>query len=70
MSSVSFYLFIGKSSYMKHIDEQYSMGNFEISKEVNNIYDVEDSFIRKLLDDTKLLIPPKDFDYNKLEEEN
>ena len=55
---------------MKNIDEQYSMGNFEVEKEFNNVYDIEHPFMKQILQDTVKLEPPKDFDYNKLEEEN
>ena len=53
---------------MKQIEEQFSMGNFAIEPEYNNIFDLDNQFMKKILEDTKLLVPPKDFDYNKLEE--
>ena len=36
--------------------------------EYNNIYDIDNEFMKKILEDTKELVPPKDFDYDKLEE--
>ena len=51
---------------MKAIDEQYSMGNFEVDKEFNNVYDIDHPFMKQIFKDTIKLEPPKDFDYNKL----
>jgi hypothetical protein len=55
---------------MKQIDETFSLGNFTIEREFNNVYDIDNDFMKQLLDDTILLVPPKDFDYDKHEEEN
>ena len=52
---------------MKQVEEQFSMGNFEIDRDFNNIYDIENDFMKMILSDTVQLIPPKDFDYKKLE---
>ncbi len=55
---------------MKDIDEHFNIGNFEVERNVNNVYDLDDPFMKEILGDTLLLVPPNDFDYNKLEEEN
>ena len=55
---------------MKHIDEQFSIGNFEIDRAFNDIYSIDDPFMKSILKDTDKLVPPKDFDYDKLDEEN
>ena len=61
---------LGKSRGMKQIEEQFNTGQFAMETEYNNIYDIDNEFMKKILEDTKELVPPKDFDYDKLEEQN
>lgn len=54
---------------MKDIDDHYNTGINEIDKDFNNVFDIDDLQMKQILSDTILLLPPKDFDYEKLHEE-
>ena len=54
---------------MKDIDDHYNTGINEIDKDFNNVFDIDDLQMKQILSDAILLLPPKDFDYEKLHEE-
>lgn len=54
---------------MKDIDDHYNSGSLDIDNNYNNIFDLDDPYIKSILAETVELNPPKDYDYNKIEEE-
>lgn len=46
------------------------MANITCELEYNNVFSIEDSFLKNVLKDCYLLTPPEDFDPNKFDEEN
>lgn len=54
---------------MKDIDDHYNTGINEVDRNFNNVFDIDDPQMKQILADTVLLLPPKDFDYDKLQEE-
>lgn len=41
-----------------------------MDRDFNNVFDIDDSFMKKILAETVKLEPPKDFDYDKLDKDN
>lgn len=46
------------------------MANITCELEYNNVFSIEDSFLKNVLKDCCILSPPDDFDPNKFDEEN
>ncbi len=46
------------------------MANITCELEYNNVFSIEDSFLKNVLKDCCILSPPEDFDPNKFDEEN
>lgn len=54
---------------MKDMDD-HTYTNIDSDQQFNNIFSIEDDFLKQLMADTVLLVPPDDFDANKFDMEN
>lgn len=56
---------------MKDMDDHFSLGSIEPDPSYNNIFDCDDHFMRTyILSEVVELVPPKDFNPNKFDEDN